>query len=137
MSLDEMQSPFLEKSYPTLSIQLKKTKDLINKSTAHGSVLLPHLNTDLDSDNTILGSFFDRSDDDNIRLNLVRLAKIVEVVLVLLREVAETCRGFTLRDDLRSDLQKLDKRISEHRDALNVSDNWKNVKRIVQIDKAA
>jgi hypothetical protein len=126
---------FLETNCPALSTELKKTKELINKSTAHGSVLLAHLNTDFDSDDTILGSFFDRSDDDYTRLNLVRLAKIVGVVLELLCQVAETYGGFTLRNDLHSDLQELDKWIIKHRDTLKDRDNFQKVKRIVQIDK--
>ncbi len=78
----------------------------------------------------MLGTFFDRHDDDYYRANLVRLAKLVLVIIELLRRIAEKHGGFTIRDDLPSNLQELEGMIHGHIECLKSSKTLYNFKTI-------
>jgi hypothetical protein len=121
-SLNKKAYRWLDESLGHLSALLKEMKSQINDTTSHASIYLTHFTFNWQSEHKnsemFEGSFFDNQNDDIVRLYLMSHARLVVIVIEILRAVVETHGGFILIDDIKERLALLDRNVNSHRDAL-------------------
>jgi hypothetical protein len=113
---------WLDKQHGHLSALLKEMKGQINDTTAHASIYLTHFTFDWKiggyDREVFRGSFFDNIEEDVSRLHLMSLARLLVLVVEVIRKVSDTHGGFTLNNSAVDELHRLDRRVNAHRDAL-------------------
>jgi Arm DNA-binding domain len=118
----------LHANFPAGSADIKRVKDVINKSFSHANFIsASHNYSFLEDQDRAAAPFFDVEDDHVVKIDLWLLGKVAIVIAKLFHDVIKTQGGVVLADDFASVCARLADQNARLRDQLTATERYKRV----------